>query len=121
MNVFCRAKIRSSEEKLFFIVSTSHYALKSILQELAQDLSSSQATWLIKAEEEDLQHLKLPFDSQCFTFQEENKRVIIKEHYNIGQSRQVIREVGHWTRSGLVLSDVPWLVRRQDLQGIHKT
>ena len=74
----------------------------------------------MKAKKELLQHLKLPFNSQCFSFQEENKKVIIKEHYNIGQSREIIREVGNWNRSGLFLSDVPLLVRRQNLQGIHK-
>ena len=115
-----RKNIRTFDKKTLFIISISQDSLRFILQDIVPVISNSQNSWLIKASEEDIQHLKLPFNSQCFSFQDKNMAVIIKEHYNIGQSRQIIREVGNWDESGLFQTDVPLLERRQNLQGMHK-
>ena len=100
----CRENIKSVDEKSLFIIAISQDSLMSILEYFDPHVFNSQNTWLIKAKEENLQNLKLSFNSQCFTFQEEEKESDYKrslQHRTVQTNHKRCWKVCifmHWTK-----------------------
>ena len=78
--------------------------------------------WVVQVN--DLRNLKkysFPFSSQVYSLNIiSNNNIILKEHYNIVETSQIIKDIGEWTKEeGLILTNESIWDRRRDLEGFE--
>jgi hypothetical protein len=94
-------------------------SFKKLKIEVSPDLFLHGNAFLFNFEESDIQDLTFPFDSEVYSYTEENGTKAIKEHYNIGKHKQIVEKIGFWNQTDLVLTSDSLVNRRRNLHGLE--
>ena len=112
---------KSTNLQLAVVVMLSNFSLGKFVDENHRFFTSPKITWLFHNFDANLeQRLKLPINSQFFTFAKtKNNTYVIEELYQIQTSMKIIRkQVGFWNDSDFKIEE-NWVDRRRDLQGVQ--
>jgi hypothetical protein len=99
------------EDTLFFIL-ISHEAFQEMRQEISPDLLHNGNVFLVHLEEKYIENLKFPFNTQVYSFYEENGKIDIKEHYNIASQKQIVQNIGYWRNFEMSITNDSLIERR---------
>ena len=112
---------KSTNLQLAVVVMLSNFSLARFVNEHYRFFTSPKITWLIYSFDANLeQRLKLPINSQFFTFAKANNTYVIDELYQIQTNMKIIRrQVGFWKDSEKFKIEENWVDRRRDLQGVE--